>query len=145
MPGSLVWVIAWQGVMLAGLTLTAFVIGMRWHGMTGEGLHLATTMAFMTLALIQVVHTFNARARRRSAFSRIFSNSWLWSAVLLCLLLQASAVCVPALRRILHTAMPTAADWGVILACSLAPLPIVELVKLASRRRSSGKKAAPAP
>ncbi len=143
--GGLVWLIAWQGVMLAGFTLAAFVIGMHWHGTKGEGLRLATTMAFMTLALIQVVHTFNVRAQRRSAFSRIFTNGWLWSALLLCLLLQVSAVCVPALRRILHTATPTAADWGVILACSLAPIPIVEMVKLASRWGASGKKATPTP
>ena len=136
--GGLVWLIAWQGVMLAGFTLVAFVIGMRWHGATGEGLRLATTMAFMTLALIQVVHAFNARAQRRSAFSRIFTNGWLWAAVLLCLLLQAAAVYVPVLQRVLHTAPPTAADWGVILACSLAPLPIVEAVKLARRWMGSG-------
>jgi Ca2+-transporting ATPase len=82
---------------------------------------------------------FNARARRRSAFSRIFTNAWLWGAVLLCLLLQAAAVYAPVLQRVLHTAAPTAADWGVIAACSLAPIPIVELVKLAGRWRRSGK------
>jgi P-type Ca2+ transporter type 2C len=143
--GGLVWLIAWQGVMLAGFTLVAFVIGMRWHGTTGEGLRLATTMAFMTLALTQVVHAFNARAQRRSAFSRIFTNGWLWTAVLLCLLLQAAAVYVPVLQRVLHTAGPTAADWGVIMACSLAPIPIVETVKLARRWMGSGKQAGPTP
>jgi Ca2+-transporting ATPase len=143
--GGLVWLIAWQGVMLAGLTLVAFVIGMRWHGATGEGLRLATTMAFMTLALVQVVHAFNARAQRRSAFSRVFTNGWLWTAVVLCLLLQAAAVYLPVLQRVLHTAGPTAADWGVIAACSLAPIPIVETAKLARRWTGSGKKATPTP
>jgi Ca2+-transporting ATPase len=136
--GGLVWLIAWQGVMLAGFTLVAFVIGMRWHGTTGGGLRLAMTMAFMTLALIQVVHAFNARAQRRSAFSRIFTNGWLWAAVVLCLLLQAAAVYVPVLQRVLHTAGLTAADWGVIMACSLAPIPIVETAKLARRWMGSG-------
>lgn len=132
--GGLAWLIAWQGTMLAGLTLLAFVIGMRWHGTTGAGLRLATTMAFMTLALIQIVHAFNARSRRRSAFSRLFSNGWLWAAVLLCVALQAAAVYLPLLQRVLRTATPGAADWGVILACSLAPIPIVETVKLVRRR-----------
>ena len=96
--GGLVGLIAWQGVMLAGFTLIAFVVGMRWHGTTGDGLRLATTMAFMTLALIQVFHAFNARAQRRSALSRLFTNGWLWAAVLLCLLLQAAAVYAPVLQ-----------------------------------------------
>ena len=142
--GALVWLIAWQGVMLAVLTLVAFVIGMRWHGTTGAGLRLATTMAFMTLALVQVVHAFNARAQRRSAFSRIFTNGWLWTAVLLCLLLQAAAVYVPVLQRVLHTVGPAAADWGVIMACSLAPIPIVETVKLTRRWMGAGIPAAAA-
>jgi len=142
--GALVWLIAWQGVMLAVLTLVAFAIGMRWHGTTGAGLRLATTMAFMTLALVQVVHAFNARAQQRSAFSRLFTNGWLWTAVLLCLLLQAAAVYVPVLQKVLHTAVPTAADWGVILACSLAPIPIVETVKLTRRWMTAGIPAAAA-
>ena len=143
--GGLVWLIAWQGVMLAGFTLIAFVIGMRWHGTTGDGLRLATTMAFMTLALIQVVHAFNARAQRRSALSRLFTNGWLWAAVLLCLLLQAAAAYAPVLQRVLHTAPPTAPDWGVIVACSLAPIPIVEAAKLARRWLGSREMATPTP
>ena len=57
---------------------------------------------------------------------------------MLCLLLQVAAVSVPLLQRVLHTVPPTAADWGVIIACSLAPLAIVEMVKLARRWMGSG-------
>jgi len=76
--------------------------------------------------------------------SRLFTNGWLWTAVLLCLLLQAAAVYVPVLQRVLHTVGPTAADWGVILACSLAPIPIVETVKLTRRWMAAGLPAAAA-
>ncbi len=68
-----------------------------------------------------------------AAQCRILTNGWPWGAVLLCLLLQAAAVYVPLLQRVLHTAVPAAADWAVIAACSLAPIPIVELSKLARR------------
>ncbi len=126
--------IAWQGSMLGMLTLIAFGIGLQWYG-TGDGARRATTMAFSTLALSQVVHAFNARSQRRSIFtSRLFTNSWLWAAVGACLLLQISAVTVPLLQRVLHTVTPNASDWAVIAACSLAAIPIVELVKLATRR-----------
>ncbi|MEQ1771895.1 MAG: cation-transporting P-type ATPase, partial [Devosia sp.] len=43
--------IVWQGLLIAGVTLLAFGIGMHWHGTEGKGLRQATTMAFMTLAL----------------------------------------------------------------------------------------------
>ena len=96
-------------------------------------------MAFMTLALAQVVHAFNARSQRRSAFtSRLFTNGWLWAAVLACVLLQVAAVYVPLLQRVLHTVPPSPSDWAVILACSLAPVAVVEIVKLVQNRSGSG-------
>ncbi len=129
-----VGLIVWQGVLLTGVTLFAFWIGMHWHGTEGDGLRQATTMAFMTLALAQVFHAFNARSQRRSAFtSRLFTNGWLWAATGICLLLQAAAVYVPLLQKVLHTVPPTLLDWGVIAACSLLPLVVVEFVKVITR------------
>ena len=129
-----VGLIVWQGLLLAGVTLLAFAIGMRWHGSDGEGLRRATTIAFMALALAQVFHVFNARSQRRSAFiSRLFTNGWLWAAVAFCLILQAAAVYVPFLQQVLHTVPPTASDWGVIAICSLLPVAVVELFKVLQR------------
>ena len=129
-----VGLIVWQGLLLAGVTLLAFGVGMLWHGTKGEGLRQATTMAFMTLALSQVFHAFNARSQKRSAFtSRLFTNSWLWAAVVICLLLQAAAVYLPILQKVLHTVPPTISDWAVIATCSLLPVAVVELVKVIQR------------
>ncbi len=126
--------IVWQGILLSGTTLMAYAIGMKWYGDDGEGLRRATTMAFMTLALAQVFHVFNARSQSRSAFTdRLFTNGWLWAAVGTCLVLQAAAVCVPLLQKVLHTVPPNSSDWGVIVACSLAPVVVVEIVKLIQR------------
>jgi P-type Ca2+ transporter type 2C len=36
--------IAWQGLLLAGVTLTAFFVGMRWYGKEGTSLQHAVTM-----------------------------------------------------------------------------------------------------
>ena len=126
--------IVWQGLLLAGVTLLAFAVGMNWHGATGDGLRQATTIAFMTLALAQVFHVFNARSQSRSAFtSRLFTNGWLWAAVAMCLALQAAAVYLSLLQKVLHTTPPTPADWALIAACSLMPVAVVELVKAIKR------------
>jgi Ca2+-transporting ATPase len=93
----------------------------------------------MTLALAQVAHAFNARSQWRTTFtSRLFTNGWLWAAVLACVLLQAAAVSVPLLRRVLHTLPPSPSDWAVIISCSLAPVVAVELVKLVQNRLGLG-------
>ncbi len=140
--------IVWQGLLLTVVTLIAFAIGMHWHGTVGEGVRRATTMAFMTLALAQVFHAFNTRSQKGSAFtSRLFTNGWLWAAVAVCLILQAAAVYLPLFQQVLRTVPPTLADWGVIAACSLMPLAVVELVKAIQRAtaRSSPRRRAGTP
>ncbi len=136
---AFIGLVVWQGLLLTMVTLLAFGIGMHWHGSEGEGLRQATTMAFMTLALAQVFHAFNARSQSRSAFTgRLFTNGWLWAAVAFCLLLQAAAVYLPLLQRVLHTVPPSLADWGLIAGCSLLPVAVVEGVK-ALQRLALGK------
>ena len=126
--------IAWQAALLAGLTLIAFWVGMTWYGTTGDGLRRATTLAFMTLAFVQVIHAFNARSQTRSAFNRLFSNGWFWAALLICVLLQIGAIYVPILSRVLATTVLDMRDWSLVVGLSMAPVLIVELLKLFRRR-----------
>jgi Ca2+-transporting ATPase len=141
LPARLLVMIGWQGLLLAAVTLLAFFLGMRMHGAEGEGLTHAITVAFMTLALVQVVHVFSSRSETRSAFdARLFKNGWLWAAVALCVLLQVAAVYVPVLRAILHTVPLGAKDWGVVAGCALLPLVVVEIAKLMQCRFARGAK-----
>ncbi len=137
MTFSFGWLIVWQGALLAGCTLAAFAVGMRWYGAEGEGLRHAVTIAFMTLAMAQVLHAFSARSRTRSALtSRLFTNGWLWGATSICVALQIAAVEVPLLREVLRTVALSWADWGVVAAGSVAPVVVVELVKMMMGWRS---------
>ena len=130
------WRIVWQGVLLAGCTLFAFRVGLRWYGDTGDGLRHAVTMAFMTLAMVQIAHTFNARSETRSIFSAgLFSNRWLWAAVVGSAAVQLCAVEIPLLREVLGTVSLSLRDWGVVIGCSLLPIPVIEAVKAVARAR----------
>jgi P-type Ca2+ transporter type 2C len=132
--------IVWQGFLLAGVTLAAFAIGMSWYGTEGTGLRHAVTISFMTLALAQTFHAFNARSQMDSAFnSRLFTNAWLWGAVLICVLLQFAAVYIPFLQRVLRTVPLNLSDWGLVVIFSLLPIVFVEFVKL-FRRLTVNKK-----
>ena len=137
--------IAWQGVLLAVVTLVAFAVGLGWYG-RGEGLPHAVTLAFLTLALAQVAHTFNARSVRESAISRrAFANCWVWGAVLLCVALQLAAVYQPGLQRVLGTVAPSRRDWGLVVAMSLPPVVVTEVVKGLGRARGRWARPARAP
>jgi Ca2+-transporting ATPase len=106
---------------------------MQWYGREGAGLQHAVTMGFTALALAQVFHAANARSQSRSAFIRPFTNIWLWAALLVCLILQVLAVYWPPLQIVLHTVPLTATDVVVVVACSLAPVAVVEVLKLARK------------
>jgi Ca2+-transporting ATPase len=135
-----IFLIAWQGMLLAATTFGVFGLGLGWYGTTGAGLDRAVTLAFMTLALAQVVHVFSARSQNRSIFTRrLFTNGWLWAAVGLCVLLQLAAVYWPFLQTVLHTTPLGLADWGVIMGAILLPVAVIEAVKVASWvRRAPG-------
>ena len=127
--------IAWQGVLLAVVTLAAFAAALGWYGRT-EGLPHAVTLAFSTLALAQVAHTLNARSVRESVISRrAFANGWVWGAVLLCVALQLAAVYQPGLQRVSGTVAPSRRDWGLVVAMALPPVVVTEGVKGLARAR----------
>lgn len=124
-----------HGALLASVTLAVFVWALREPASDAALAH-ATTMAFMTLALAQVLHALSARSRDRSIFGRgSFANPWVWGAATACTLLQVAAVEVPLLNRVLHTVPLSVASWGVVLAAALTPVLLVELWKLAWRLR----------
>jgi Ca2+-transporting ATPase len=127
---AFVWTIVWQATLLASFTLLSFYVAMQWYGDSGPGLNTATTVAFMTLALAQVVHVFSARSQSRSAvLSGLFSNAWIWASVVVCILLQLLAVYWGPLNRILRTSPLSWNDWLLVTGCSVAPAIIIEVLK----------------
>jgi P-type Ca2+ transporter type 2C len=61
------------------------------------------TMAFTTLVFFSLFTVFNARSDEQSAFVGLFSNKWLWGAVLLSLLLQVAVIYIPFLQQVFST------------------------------------------
>jgi Ca2+-transporting ATPase len=137
MTRSVAWLIAWQGVLLAACTLLAFRVGLHWYGDTGVGLAHAVTIAFMTLSMVQIANTLNARSQIGSLFSRsVLRNRWLLAAIGFSVLVQLTAVFVPLLRRALGTVPLSWQDWELVLTCTTVPLVVVECVKLIGRART---------
>lgn len=62
--------IAWQGIMVTALTLIAYLCGTKMAGTTdGTLIHQnGMTMAFLTLSMAEIFHSFNMRSRRESLF-----------------------------------------------------------------------------
>ncbi len=80
-----------QGVMFAGLTLTAFLIGWK----SGDNITAGRTMAFIVLALTQVVHSYNMRSHWSLFKIGFFTNPYLNGAALISAALIALVVFIP--------------------------------------------------
>ncbi|MCT8990483.1 cation-translocating P-type ATPase [Chelativorans sp. SCAU2101] len=130
----------WAGILLVGTVMAAGTLAVIDGSLPGgliEGngsVAYAQTMAFTTLTLFQLFNVFNARSDERSAFSGIFSNRWLWAALVLSLMLHAAVVYAPFLQQAFSTVSLSAADWLVCAAVASSVLWVRELSKLAMAR-----------
>ncbi|HEX2638932.1 MAG TPA: HAD-IC family P-type ATPase, partial [Pyrinomonadaceae bacterium] len=128
------FLIGWQGVMLAAIALGAYAWSLRSYG---AGAH-AHTVALLAVVAVQAGHLFYCRSRSRSAFYRFFTNPFIFAAVGIVVLLQVLAMTFTPLMKVLGTVTPTWADWISALLCLLLPIAIVEITKLISRSGGSG-------
>ncbi len=123
--------IAWQGIMLAGITLLAYAWALHEYG---EGTH-ARTITLLALVGVQIGHLFNCRSRTRSAFEGFFRNFFIFAAVAVMVLLQALALYLSPIAGILDLVPPNWNDILLTLGCILTPVLIVELTKKLGRMR----------
>jgi Ca2+-transporting ATPase len=95
-----------------------------------EALVSARTMAFSVLALAPLVHAFNARSMHASVLDvGLFRNGLLWLAAAASAAIHLAAVAVPALHPVFKTTPLGLAQWLVVIAFALLPLPAVEVAK----------------
>jgi Ca2+-transporting ATPase len=94
---------------------------------------LAQTMAFTTLVFCQLFNVFNSRSEYTSAFSHLFSNLWLWLAVLLGVIFQVAVIYIPVLNTAFGTTPLSLTDWGVALGLGSVVLWAEEVKKLIMR------------
>ena len=136
---GMTWRIVYQGVMIGLLTLAAFIIGLNTRnvpvidGKTPEEVRVmvAQTMAFIVLALSELVHVFNIRNNRKSLFtSGLFSNLILIGAIALSAGLMFVVLLVPGLRELFGIVMLPAENIIETVCLVFAPVVIVEIFKL---------------
>lgn len=134
--------IAFQGVIITALVLASFFAGMYFHNgaielsMLTDGIAdpEGVTMAFITLSMVEIFHSFNMRSRRASIFSMKTQNKWLWGAAALAVVLTVVPVEVDFLAEVFGfmTLDPIALFTALGLAFLIIPL--MEIYKAVMRR-----------
>lgn len=114
--------IFWQGLMIGLLTLTSYLIGYQVDYVTGM------SMAFMTLSLGQLFHSFNMKSSRSILNKKIFNNKYLWLSFIIGLLLQVLVMYTP-LNEVFNLVPLTGMMLFVAVSLAICPIFIVEIVK----------------
>ena len=132
----------WAGIFFVGATMAAgtlLVLDASLPGGLLEGsgtMRYAQTMAFTTLVFFSLFNVFNARSDERSAFVGLFTNKWLWGAVLVSLVLQAAVMYIPFLQHAFSTVSLSVGDWLRCAAVASSVLWLRELSKVITRATS---------
>ena len=137
-----------QGIIQTGLVMASFCIGCFAidGGMTerhGE----AMTMAFVSLALIQLFHAYSMRSQDHSILNgKLFSNKYINLSFIIGVALTVMVVLIPGFGSVFGTEWLNAMEWGVAIALAFAVIPCVEIYKLIVRliQKHRAKKAASA-
>jgi Ca2+-transporting ATPase len=133
--GGLGAAVAYQGILVTIITMASYFVG-HWYE-TGnfeitDSVH-GTTMAFLTLAMCEVFHSFNMRSLRGSIFTLKGQNKWLWGAGLLSLILTSLVVLIEPVANIFGMVAIGIDEYLIAMGLGLCIIPIVELVKFVHR------------
>ena len=142
--GGLGFDVIYQGVLVTIITLVAYLIGssfefasvgnwfaaLRKLGESGHGM----TMAFLTMSMCEIFHSFNLRSQRKSIFTLKKHNKVLWAAMLGSLLLTTLVIEVGPIARAFGFTPIGLLEYSISIGLAFLVIPIVEIVKLIQRK-----------
>jgi Ca2+-transporting ATPase len=141
--GGMLWDILYQGALITALTIISYILGHSMeighfempHGISPDGM----TMAFLTMNMCEIFHSFNMRSTRNSIFTLQSQNKVLWLAMLGSLALVTLVLEVPAVAGMFGFTPVSWMEYGIALGLSILVIPAVELVKAIERACTKAK------
>ncbi|MBR7179662.1 MAG: cation-transporting P-type ATPase, partial [Oscillospiraceae bacterium] len=140
--GGMFFDIAYQGILVTVITIASYIIGsimdpavgsfaaLREIGVSEHGM----TMAFLTMSMCEIFHSFNLRSQRKSVFSLKGQNKILWAAMIGSLVLTTLLLEVPFLANAFGFLPIGIEEYGIAMGLAFLVIPIVEIVKLIQRK-----------
>ena len=127
--------IIFQGFIIAGITIASYFVG-HWLE-SGEWAITQSpdgmTMAFLTLSMVEIFHSFNMRSRSQSLFSLTKQNIWLWGTLAVSLLITAAVIFIPFLRDAFSFEAISLIEYLTAMGLAICVIPIVEIEKVFRR------------
>jgi Ca2+-transporting ATPase len=127
--------VAYQGLMVTIVTLAAYAIGHfmesgKWEFVNSPD---GMTMAFLTMSMAEIFHSFNMRSQRGSLFRMNTQNVVLVGAAAISFVLTTAVIYVPFLSNIFEFEHISLAEYAIAMLLAICVIPIVEVVKAIQR------------
>lgn len=133
--GGMGFDVAFQGLIITALTLLSYFIGHfveagKWEIVnSADGM----TMAFLTLSLVEIFHSFNMRSRRKSVFRIHNHNKLLWLSMIASLICTSAVIYLPFLRNAFGFEIISLTEYAIAIGIAISIIPIMELIKCIQR------------
>lgn len=127
----------YQGVLVSVVTLAAYFIG---HYIESGVWEIANspdgmTMAFLTMNMAEVFHSFNMRSSYKSIFSLKKQNKYLYASLIGGLVLTTAVMYIPFLSNAFGLEHINMLEYTIAMLLGISVIPVVEFVKLIQRSR----------
>lgn len=127
--------VLYQGIAVSVLTLLAYFVG---HYIESGVWEIANspdgmTMAFLTMSMAEIFHSYNMRSHKNSLFTLGTHNFYLFGAMALSLIFTTTVINVPFLRQLFSFEYIDAREYFIALGLAVLIIPIVEIVKFFQR------------
>ena len=113
-----------EGLMIGMFTIIAFSIGNKYYG-----LEVGRTMAFISLGMLELIHSFNIKSEETIFTKKLFNNKYLIGAFILGAILQVGIVFIPVLADLFKLEKLNLVQWGITIIISVMPIIIMEIQK----------------
>ena len=135
--GGMGFDIAYQGLMISALTIASYFIGHFMESGLWEITESADgmTMAFLTMSMAEIFHSFNMRSQRGSLISLKTTNALLNGAAIASLVLTTAVCEIPFLANAFGFTSVELPEYLVAIALAFLTIPLVELVKWVQRKK----------
>lgn len=134
--GGMGFDVFFQGAVVTVLVMISYLVGHRIESGAWEFVNSAdgTTMAFLTLSMVEIFHSLNMRSRRGSIFKLNTHNKFLYGAMIVSLILTTVVIEVPFIAKAFQFTPIDFTEYVIALGLAVLIIPIMEIVKAVQRK-----------
>ena len=134
--GGMGFDVFFQGFIVTVLVMISYIVGHYVESGVWEFVDSAdgTTMAFLTLSMVEIFHSLNMRSRRGSLFTLKTHNKFLFAAMIASLILTTAVIEIPALANAFDFTPIDLDEYCIALGLAVLIIPIMEIIKFIRRK-----------